>query len=152
MQEDKDAVHLTFVITHGGKKKISFMFHLGTRQEHPISPSPLTIFSQPRAAAIHQSVHIKRIQTLNTCHEVALYAEDILPFLKNLHSSSWETIKPPEVHSNISDYSTTCHKFSSLHYLTTFVLWLKSKHSRWRHQLFPIQTIWQSSVEQTLWE
>lgn len=101
------------VITNGLTSQ-RFTLHRGTRQGCPLSPFLFTIFIEPLAAAIRQNTNIIGIQTPTAHHKISLYADDILLFLQNPHTSLQETIKLIKEYSKISDYSINWLKSSIL--------------------------------------
>ncbi len=101
------------VITNGLTSP-PFSVHRGTMQGCPLCPFLFTIFIEPLAAAIRQNNNITGIQTPNAHHKISLYANDILLFLENPHSSLPETIKLIDSFSRISNYSINWHKSSIL--------------------------------------
>lgn len=95
-------------------KPHSFTLHRGTRQGCPLCPSIDTIFIEPLAAAICQNIYTEGIKTPKTHHQISLYADDILLFRQNPHSSLKDTLQLIESFSNTFDYSINWNKSSIL--------------------------------------
>lgn len=60
-------------VTTNGITSKTFIFHRGTRQGCPLSPSLFAIFIEPLAAAIRHNNAIKGIHTTNLEHKISLY-------------------------------------------------------------------------------
>jgi retron-type reverse transcriptase len=91
------------IILNGEKLK-PFLLKLGTRQGCPLSPLLFNIVLEFLAREIRQEEDIKGIQTGKEMVKISLFADDMIPYFKNLKNSTQKLLDTINSYSNVAGY------------------------------------------------